>query len=303
MAATARILGEGERKPSIRLQDGASALAQSLPRLAGEARRIAATVHAGSHGRRRAGQGDSFWQFRRFVSGEPATRVDWRRSARDDQLYVREREWEAALAFWLWIDRSASMAFVSSLAGASKLERAALLALATAEMLVRGGERVGLAGAGPATASRRIVERLCERLVLASPDRPPDRPIGLRDEIVLFGDFIAPHDEVEAGWRRIAERGGRGHVIVVSDPIEEIFPYAGETEFLDPESGERLRVGDAAAFRKRYVDRLAAHREALRAAALRLGWTIAFHRTDQSAADCLIGLAARVSDAGATARG
>src|SRR2546426_695698 len=78
-----------------------------------EARRVAATVIHGLHGRRRAGTGENFWQFRRFVSGEPANRVDWRRSARDDHLYVREREWEAAHTVWIWPDRSPSMVFAS----------------------------------------------------------------------------------------------------------------------------------------------------------------------------------------------
>src|SRR5690242_13145955 len=86
--------------------DGRS-LAATMPRLILEARRIATTVIHGLHGRRRAGPGENFWQYRRFVSGEPADRVDWRRSARDDHLYVREQEWEAAHTVWLWADRSA----------------------------------------------------------------------------------------------------------------------------------------------------------------------------------------------------
>src|SRR5580700_2569159 len=121
-------------------------LAASMPRLILEARRVAATVIHGLHGRRRAGSGENFWQYRRFLSGEPANRVDWRRSARDDHLYVREQEWEAAHTIWIWPDRSPSMAFASKLAEDTKLERALVMALALAEVLVRGGERVGVPG-------------------------------------------------------------------------------------------------------------------------------------------------------------
>src|SRR6187399_1135233 len=120
---------------------GARKLADAMPRLILEARRIASTVIHGLHGRRRAGSGENFWQYRRFVSGEPASRVDWRRSARDDHLYVREQEWEAAHTVWIWPDRSPSMAFVSSLARDNKLYRALVVALALAEVLVDGGER------------------------------------------------------------------------------------------------------------------------------------------------------------------
>src|SRR5215203_4820558 len=101
----------------------ARTLADSMPRLVLEARRIAATVILGLHGRRRAGSGENFWQYRRFMLGEPARRVDWRRSARDVHLYVREQEWEAAHTVWIWPDRSPSMSFISQLAEGSKLER------------------------------------------------------------------------------------------------------------------------------------------------------------------------------------
>src|SRR6266404_2428705 len=134
VAAAARASGEGRT------------LAASMPRLILEARRVAATVIHGLHGRRRAGPGENFWQYRRFVSGEPAARVDWRRSARDDHLYVREREWEAAHTVWIWPDRSPSMRFASPLVSDTKLDRALVMALALAEILVEGGERVGVPG-------------------------------------------------------------------------------------------------------------------------------------------------------------
>src|ERR1700752_3364403 len=116
--AVGRTIGEGRT------------LAASMPRLILEARRVAATVIHGLHGRRRAGPGDNFWQSRRFVSGEPAARVDWRRSARDDHLYVREQEWEAAHTVWIWPDRSPSLVFASALVWETKLDRALVIAFA-----------------------------------------------------------------------------------------------------------------------------------------------------------------------------
>src|SRR4026207_1216666 len=125
---------------------GARKLADAMPRLILEARRVASTVIHGLHGRRRAGPGENFWQYRRFLSGEEARRIDWRRSARDDNLYVREREWEAAHTIWLWPDRSPWRAFASRWARESKLDRTLTVAFALAEILVEAGERVGLPG-------------------------------------------------------------------------------------------------------------------------------------------------------------
>src|SRR5512140_955066 len=140
-------------------------LAATIPRLILEARRVAATVIHGLHGRRRAGTGENFWQFRRFMSGEPAVRVDWRRSARDDHLYVREREWEAAHTVWIWADRSPSMVFSSPLARETKLDRALVVSFALAEVLVEGGERVGVPGLMRPSATRKIIEKMAETFV------------------------------------------------------------------------------------------------------------------------------------------
>src|SRR5215470_5157602 len=140
-------------------------LAATMPRLILEARRVAATIIHGLHGRRRAGSGENFWQYRRFMSGEPAGRVDWRRSARDDHLYVREREWEAAHTVWIWIDRSPSMAFSSPLVWDTKLDRALVIGFALSHVLVEGGERIGIPGLMRPTASRNVIEKMAQVIV------------------------------------------------------------------------------------------------------------------------------------------
>src|SRR6059058_1661205 len=99
--AQVRVLDTKARSPGRHETNAALALARRLPRLVLDARRVAATLTSGIHGRRRSGPGESFWQFRPFVAGEAAQRIDWRRSARDDRLYVREREWETAHTVWL----------------------------------------------------------------------------------------------------------------------------------------------------------------------------------------------------------
>src|SRR5882762_10959783 len=140
-------------------------LAAQMPRLILEARRVAATIIHGLHGRRRAGSGENFWQYSRFVMGEPAARVDWRRSARDDFLYVREQEWEAAHTVWIWPDRSPSMTFRSKLAQEPKLERALVVAFALAEVLVHAGERVGVPGLMRPTGSRNVLDKFANAIV------------------------------------------------------------------------------------------------------------------------------------------
>src|SRR5437870_8834997 len=176
-------------------------LAATLPRLILEARRVAATVIHGLHGRRRAGSGENFWQYRRFISGEPAARVDWRRSARDDHLYVREREWEAAHTVWVWPDRSPSMVFASPLVWETKLDRALVVAFALAHVMVEGGERIGIPGLMRPTADRNVIERMAETIIhdrAARLSLPPTFSPSPLAEIVVLSDLWSPLPEIHA---------------------------------------------------------------------------------------------------------
>ena len=130
------------------LRQRAEHAASTLPPLLVAAERIASTVIQGVHGRRRVGQGETFWQFRRYQPGDAIGAVDWRQTAKGDRVYVRENEWEAAQSVWLWCDASPSMAWRSGHELPTKLERAAVLTLALASLLVRAGEQVALLGGG-----------------------------------------------------------------------------------------------------------------------------------------------------------
>lgn len=300
MPVHARLLDRREREAGAGQQQGATELARRLPSLIVAAKEVASGVMHGIHGRRRSGVGENFWQFRQFAAGESASRVDWRRSARDDRIYVREREWESAHTVWVWIDRSASMGFTSTLALQSKLDRAVVLGLATADVLVRGGERVGLLGLTQPLATRSIIERFAETLSIdaatAEDDLPPAGALSPRVRVVLLGDFLTPADAVAARIADLSSRGARGHLVMIADPVEDSFPFAGHVEFEDVDSSAVLRIGQAERFRDDYMRRLAAHREAIAAAARAKGWSLALHRTDRPASDALLALRMRLEE-------
>jgi uncharacterized protein (DUF58 family) len=283
----------------MRASGAGRTLAASMPRLILESRKIAATVIHGLHGRRRAGSGENFWQFRRFVSGEEARRIDWRRSARDDNLYVREREWEAAHTIWLWPDRSPSMNFQSRLANESKLDRCLTIAFALAEVLVEAGERVGLPGLMRPTGSRAVIDRMVESIIHDPADRA-SLPVGFApaslSEIVVLSDLWSPVEEIRSLLTQLSANGSQGHLVQIVDPAEETFPYSGRIEFDEPEGFGEITVGRAENWRADYQARLARHRDEIRAEAARLNWSFTVHRTDRPANDLLLALHARIGE-------
>ncbi|KAB0679829.1 DUF58 domain-containing protein [Aureimonas leprariae] len=285
-----------EPTPSAAALGRARNRAALLPDLLVEARRVVSTVIAGWHGRRRRGTGENFWQFRPFVEGEAVSRIDWRRSARDDNLYIRDREWEAAQTVWLWADPSPSMLFRSNAAEVSKESRALVLVLALAELLSRSGERIGYPGVMEPVAARNAAERIAAALANRRPDGfPPDDRLKRFSEVVIVSDLLDPVEETLARIDRIGRRGIRGHVVAVADPAEESFPYSGRTEFRDPETGAKLTAGRAETLREDYRNLYAATRETIAEHCRRLGWSFVPHRTDRLASEALVAVHGRLS--------
>jgi len=267
-----------------------------MPALLIESQRVAHTVAHGTHGRRRAGPGETFWQFRHFDQNDARSGIDWRRSASSDHLFVREREWEAAHTVWLWADVSPSMRFRSSLAKVSKESRAVVLALALAELLARGGERVGLFGRPPFTgraAARRVAEIMMGDTSEGS--LPPSAKLSRFSECLLFSDFLEPIAEMTERFEEIASQDVRGHLVQILDPAEETLPYAGRTEFAASEGRDRVIAGRAETLRESYQERLKRHRTDLTALTQRLGWSLLVHHTDRPPEEAVLAVHTRLA--------
>jgi uncharacterized protein (DUF58 family) len=271
------------------LQDRAEETAAALPPLLVAAERVAATVAQGVHGRRRVGQGETFWQFRQYQPGDAATRIDWRESAKSQRIYVRETEWEAAQSVWLWRDASASMAYSSAdYAGGdwpTKRDRAELLLVALASLLVRGGEHVSLLGSGIAPMRGRIaLSRLAALLGRAAADAaslPALEPLPRAAQLVLFGDFLSPLAEVNAAVTAFAGAGLKGHILHIVDPAEEELPFAGRVRFAGVEERDEVVISRVESIRGDYAERFQRHCEGLAAIARAAGWGFGGHRTDR----------------------
>jgi uncharacterized protein (DUF58 family) len=274
------------------LRSRAEALGQTLPPLLAEAEMLAATVMLGEHGRRRAGLGDEFWQYRAAGAGDSARMIDWRRSARSDAHFVREREWQAAQSVTLWVDPAKSMSFSGDRGRAPKSDRAKLLALALAVLLLRGGERVGIAGMASPRAGRAQMLRLAARLSGEGTGEeygaPETEGMVSHGRAVFLSDFLGELSGIEAGLARAADRGVKGVLIQVLDPAEEEFPFDGRTIFESMGGTMRHETQKAGDLRARYLARMAERKDRLATLARAVGWHFTTHHTGSPAQSALL---------------
>ncbi|WP_439814920.1 DUF58 domain-containing protein [Zavarzinia sp. CC-PAN008] len=280
-----------------------------LPPLLVAAERVAATVAQGVHGRRRVGMGETFWQYRRYQPGDSVARIDWRQSAKAQPLFVRETEWEAAQSVWLWCDPSPSMDWRSGANLPTKRERALLLALALASLLVRAGERVGELGRDRLPRSGRAAfNRLAFSLLTAPPvpggdGLPPREVLPRHAGLLVASDFLTPLDELDAAIRFHATRQVRGHLLHIVDPAEAALPYQGRARFVGLEGEPAYLATRVESVRAAYFERVAQHHDALKALARAAGWTFSAHHTDKPPETALLALHAALSGAASMTSG
>ncbi len=277
------------------LRSRSEAIAASLPALMADAQHLAATVLLGTHGRKRAGTGDEFWQYRPAEAGDALRTIDWRRSGRSDGHFVRQTEWQAAQSVMIGVDDAASMTFTGSAKRPSKLRRAQTLGMAIAVLAVHGGERVGLTHlTDPPRGGRAQLLRMAQAMMDGHEEgdygapRPKALPVGSR--AVFFSDFLGDPAPIEQVLGRAADRGVKGALVQVLDPDEEAFPYDGRTVFESMSGAIRFETLKARSLRDEYLGRLAERKDRLSQAARRTGWRYHVHHTDQPAEPALLWL-------------
>lgn len=276
------------------LRHRAEVEASPLPPLLVRAEQLAGTMLLGDHGRRRAGLGDDFWQYRPAQPGDSRRMIDHRRSARGDQQYIREREWEIAQSVHLWCDQGASMRFGSRPDLPLKITRARTLALALSILMIRGGERVGLTGTAlPPRRGNSQILRLAESLSeddSADYAPPEHRAMIPHARAVFLSDFLGPFDELKLALTKAADRGVRGVLMQVLDPAEENFPFRGRTIFESTGGTLRHETLKASGLKQRYLERLAERRDELNTLCRLTGWQLGMHHTGDSAQAALLWL-------------
>jgi uncharacterized protein (DUF58 family) len=182
------------------------------------------------------------------------------------------------------------MAFASKGARDSKLERAMIVTFALAELLVSGGERVGIPGLMNPTASRNVIDKMAQAMLHDDAVRaslPPAFVPSALAEIVVLSDLWSPMSEIRTMLAGLSASGAHGSLI----------------EFVEPEGFGVITAGRAESWASDYVARVALHRDEIRTETNRLDWLFSTHTTSRSAAELLLFLHSGMMAAKGSARG
>lgn len=278
-----------------RLRADAEAIAAALPALMLSAERLSTALLSGTHGMRRPGIGEEFWQYRAATPGDSARSIDWRRSGRSDAQFVRDIEAQTAQTATLWISKGQGMDYSGDANRPTKRARSELLALATAIALLREGEKVGVMG-DSARPGRVQADRVARRLLsqpagIGDDDTPASDTLHPGQRVLLISDFLGDPAPYVGFLNHAAALGVRGAMLQVLDPNEEAFPFSGAVLFRSSSGAIQHDTRDAEGLRQAYLTRLHERREMLSDLARDSGWQFGTHDTASTPAQGLLWIA------------
>jgi uncharacterized protein (DUF58 family) len=126
------------------------------------------------------------------------------------------------------------------------------------------------------------------------PPAPPARAC-----VIVASDFYLPVDAWRTRLAKLSAAGASGALLMIADPAEEDFPFAGRMRFYDVGGhGPEVVLGRAEHAREAFAHRLAQHRRDMRETARSLGFLALAHRTDHAAAPILATLVGALSERG-----
>jgi uncharacterized protein (DUF58 family) len=228
----------------------------------------------GGHPGRRKTQSLEFADYRGYVPGDDLRLIDWNAYARLNELFVRTSQAEEAITLSLLVDCSRSMDWGHP--NKLRYTKQLVALLGTLALLQSDGVRLfalgdGLAAPGALLRGPDALPRLVDELetlpVFGRTDLPASldavRRLGDQHSVaVLISDFWASLGQ-DLGLALLPAAGTVSVAVHVVDPAEALPQARGTFALRDQETGEQVLLTLTPAVRRRYLERYAAHAQAL----------------------------------------
>lgn len=261
---------------------------------------LAEGVWQGTRRSRMRGEGMEFEGHREYRFGDDPRHVNWSLYARSRRLQTKEFRPEVNLPLYLMLDVTGSMLVANG--PRKKLKYATALAAAMAYLAgkardshgvillgegVEGGSRMGSGQRhfDEVTGLLGGLESYGEGQIGEALDRGREL-CRRRGMVVLFSDLFDKEEDILKGIRALRADGHEVTVFQILDPVEVELPKKGDLEFIDSETGRKLKTS-VAAIRESYEAAVNKWREHFQRECEAVGALWRSVRTDEPMADAL----------------
>gem|GEM_PF-4653874 len=217
---------------------------------------IGSKVLEGLHRSRRGGEGLEFHSLSSYSYGEDAKRIDWKRYAASDRLYVRKFEREEKTAWTFLVDSSESMAYGSKRSFACQWAAAQIF--------------LAKCWSDPWTLAPDIHNSMEEAFLQLSQNQaglPPENFSSVEGSsdchLILLSDTFFEKERLIKSLNSWRENFKKIHLIQVLDEREARFSFSNVLRFEDLESDDKLTL-DSKAVKKLYLKEFQEHQNFVR---------------------------------------
>ena len=231
---------------------------------------------AGLHKSPFHGFSSEFLEYRPYLVGEPARKVDWRKYAKSDKAFVRLYEDETNLSAHILLDKSASMGFGSG--AVTKFDYARTLAASVAWILVRQKDAAGIVAFDeeirfymPPKSTNLQLKNIISYLESSAAEHKTQcgavinsaaAMLGKRGLCVVISDFLDDPESIAMGLRHLRFKRQDILAIAVADPMELRFDGKSDYRLKDLETGREITI-DSQTAAEYFNAGMSEHRSAL----------------------------------------
>ena len=236
----------------------------------------------GNIGENKKGLGEEFWDYQKYTLGDPLKNIDWKKSAKFDQLFIKNNRKESSKNIWFYKNSSISMNFSYSKKIETKQTRASIIGLILIDLFLRSGEKVGIVGSeiGLQKGSDKFMPTASDFIKKKSSNY--ESRIKKNDIVFFISDFIENPNKLKNKMLNISENKYDGILIRILDPSELNFPYKGRNRFFDPVSGLHKLFNKSENMKDIFVQKVKKHEEKLKKICSKLGWKLFTNKTNDS---------------------
>ena len=273
----------------------------NLPALMMVAQKTADNVMHGTHAKSKAGAGDKFWQFREYSPSDRPQDIDWRQSAKSDDVFIKQKELQVLQRNYIWVAGGKSMDFKSEPKLYTKQEAAQIMALSLAILLGRSEEQVGIFGDIKTGNSENSLGKIGGALINQA-DREEALPNTdsfmppKNSGVIAIGDFLSDIEDIKRKLSDIQSNGSEAVIIQVLDPKEVDLTYKGRVKFCGSYSENQTTIDNVASVQEEYNSNIAAHIDAIKTLCEEQQFTYILHKTDDDITETLGHIIAKIRD-------
>ncbi|MBQ3352018.1 MAG: DUF58 domain-containing protein [Thermoguttaceae bacterium] len=248
---------------------------QTIKRLDLRAKFIVKGFLQGLHASPFQGFSVEFSEHRRYAPGDDPDDIDWLAYAKTDKYYIKKFEAQTNITGWLIVDTSKSMGYSSGNA-LTKFDYCISLAAALGYLMISQQDPVGLITFDEKLkqclkphSRRGQLAQILSLLTRLTPTGETDLAQSLiqtaamlrhKSLLIVFTDLLTDKEELIQALYRLRHAGHDIILFHVMDQSEVNFPFNGDVEMTDPETGEVIRL-NADGIRQQYLKQLDEFRE------------------------------------------